>query len=432
MSTMTLRPPAHRPAVRHGQSRSPHLLPLTWLGVRVCRCLADKHTSTGPTGHSASTPASGGAGAEEAERFSPAPESLPTLTPEASAPEPSHVTPAPFVTPALDAEPAASDVKEPEAVAVLLEPIAAQAEADSEGHSPAEPSPEAAAAPPAAPPAGPTPSELVAAVIASSPAALSPSLSTAAQAAAPPAGPTAEEMVTASITPVAPTVEIAAEEDKAGADEAAAGKAGADEAAAGKAGAEKAGAEKAEAGAKDAEAGVDKPGATVQSHPINVDEYFAAGELVTELQSGVGSRKEGWFIAQLGVVILIATQPFKLQGFLDVAGVVLLTAGLVFLVYSLLSLGRNLSPMPVPRARHTLVTSGMYAFVRHPMYAGLLMFCMGLTILTRSETRILLVLLLWWILEQKSVVEEVALLERYPDEYAEYKARVKKFIPYIF
>ncbi|KAJ9531797.1 hypothetical protein QJQ45_021950 [Haematococcus lacustris] len=480
MSTMTLRPPAHRPAVRHGQSRSPHLLPLTWLGVRVCRCLADKHTSTGPTGHSASTPASGGAGAEEAERFSPAPESLPTLTPEASAPEPLHVTPAPFVTPALDAEPAASDVKEPEAVAVLIEPIAAQAEADSEGH-----------------------------IIASSPAALSPSLSTAAQAAAPPAGPTAEEMVTASITPVAPTVEIAAEQDKTGADEAAAGKAGADEAAAGKAGAEeaaagkagaeeaaagkagaeKAGAEKAEAGAEDAEAGVDKPGATVQSHPINVDEYFAAGELVTELQSGVGSRKEGWFIAQLGVVILIATQPFKLQGFLDVAGVVLLTAGLVFLmmmmplqllllpspllllpppllpppllllllpppllppplllpllllppppllppplllphrVYSLLSLGRNLSPMPVPRARHTLVTSGMYAFVRHPMYAGLLMFCMGLTILTRSETRILLVLLLWWILEQKSVVEEVALLERYPDEYAEYKARVKK------
>ncbi|KAJ9531202.1 hypothetical protein QJQ45_006636 [Haematococcus lacustris] len=458
-----------------------------------------RQTSTGPTGHSASTPASGGAGAEEAERFSPAPESLPTLTPEASAPEPLHVTPAPFVTPALDAEPAASDVKEPEAVAVLIEPIAAQAEADSEGHSPAEPSPEAAAAPPAAPPAGPTPSELVAAVIASSPAALSPSLSTAAQAAAPPAGPTAEEMVSASITPVAPAVEIAAEQDKTGADEAAAGKAGADEAAAGKAGAdeaaagkagaeeaaagkagaEKAGAEKAEAGAEDAEAGVDKPGATVQSHPINVDEYFAAGELVTELQSGVGSRKEGWFIAQLGVVILIATQPFKLQGFLDVAGVVLLTAGLVFLmmmmplqllplqvlpppllpllllllpppllplllllllllplpllllllpllVYSLLSLGRNLSPMPVPRARHTLVTSGMYAFVRHPMYAGLLMFCMGLTILTRSETRILLVLLLWWILEQKSVVEEVALLERYPDEYAQYKARVKK------
>ncbi|GFH15956.1 hypothetical protein HaLaN_12290 [Haematococcus lacustris] len=326
MSTMTLRPPAHRPAVRHCQSRSPHLLPLTWLGVRVCRCLADKHTSTAPTGDSASTPAPGGAGAEEAERFSPAPESLPTLTPEASAPEPLHVTPAPIATPALDAEPAASDVKEPEAVAVLLEPTAAQAEADSEGHSPAEPAPEAAAAPPAAPPAGPTPSELVAAVIASSPAALSPSLSTSAQAAAPPAGPTAEEMVTASITPVAPTVEIAAEQDKTGADEAAAGKAGVEEAAAGKAGAEK-----AEAGAEKAEAGVHKPGATVQSHPINVDEYFAAGELVTELQSGVGSRKEGWFVAQLGVVILIATQPFKLQGFLDVAGVVLLTAGLVFL-----------------------------------------------------------------------------------------------------
>ena len=40
---------------------------------------------------------------------------------------------------------------------------------------------------------------------------------------------------------------------------------------------------------------------------------------------------------------------------------------LVLRLYALLSLGRNLSPLPKPRKNHSLVTSGMYSYVRHPM-----------------------------------------------------------------
>ncbi|EFJ48793.1 hypothetical protein VOLCADRAFT_90641 [Volvox carteri f. nagariensis] len=59
------------------------------------------------------------------------------------------------------------------------------------------------------------------------------------------------------------------------------------------------------------------------------------------------------------------------------------------------------------------------------MYGGLLLAGFGLAVLTRNETRLAILALLWWVLENKVASEEKALLARYP-EYAEYKAKVKK------
>ena len=40
-------------------------------------------------------------------------------------------------------------------------------------------------------------------------------------------------------------------------------------------------------------------------------------------------------------------------------------------------LGRNLTPLPAPIEGGTLVTSGAYAYVRHPIYSALLLLCTG-------------------------------------------------------
>jgi protein-S-isoprenylcysteine O-methyltransferase Ste14 len=93
---------------------------------------------------------------------------------------------------------------------------------------------------------------------------------------------------------------------------------------------------------------------------------------------------------------------------------------------------QSLSPLPQPRKQHKLVQTGMYSYVRHPMYAGLLMASLGLSAITNNECRLALSLLLWWVLEQKVALEERALLELYPGEYAEYRQRVKKFLPYLY
>lgn len=153
---------------------------------------------------------------------------------------------------------------------------------------------------------------------------------------------------------------------------------------------------------------------------------------MTELQdSNAGHRGEILFLVQIITVILIIAPPIQFNGLVHLMGILMLTAGVVFLVYSLICLGKNISPMPTPRKSHKLVTSGMYSIVRHPMYAGLLMTCMGLSALSLSETRLALSLLLWAVLEVKVKFEEEALCSRYP-EYDEYKQRVKKFIPMFY
>src|SRR4028118_994923 len=47
-------------------------------------------------------------------------------------------------------------------------------------------------------------------------------------------------------------------------------------------------------------------------------------------------------------------------------------AGIVLILKGLLVLGRNLTPLPYPKADGQLVRSGVYGLVRHPLYSGLI------------------------------------------------------------
>eukprot|EP00775_Hariotina_reticulata_P007027 gene7027-7241_t len=170
----------------------------------------------------------------------------------------------------------------------------------------------------------------------------------------------------------------------------------------------------------------------VASHPL--PDVFGAKELFDELQdqSQFGKRGEVWTLAQIAAVVLVLAPPFQMTGLVDILATLLITAGVVFMVYALLSLGRFISPLPAPRKVHELITSGMYSYVRHPMYGGLLMASFGLAVVTRNETRMALAALLWVVLEQKVKLEEQLLTDRYGKSYVDYKAKVKKFFPFVY
>ncbi|CAN0399397.1 unnamed protein product, partial [Ectocarpus sp. 13 AM-2016] len=63
-----------------------------------------------------------------------------------------------------------------------------------------------------------------------------------------------------------------------------------------------------------------------------------------------------------------------------------------------LQLGRNFSPWPEPAEGGVLNTTGVYSLCRHPMYAGLVAFSLGLGFSTDSFTRIALACLLGYVL----------------------------------
>ncbi|KAF5834808.1 hypothetical protein DUNSADRAFT_8392 [Dunaliella salina] len=168
-----------------------------------------------------------------------------------------------------------------------------------------------------------------------------------------------------------------------------------------------------------------------QQPPQSESDGLGSQELIDELKTGFGSKGEVYLFAQLGMMALVVFCPFEFQGFFHTCAAVSLATGLAFLYLGQNNLGRNLSPMPQPREKHQLVTTGVYSYVRHPMYAGLLLAAIGLADLTHSETRLALAVGLWLVLEKKVAQEEKYLCERYPD-YTNYMGKVKKFFPFLY
>ena len=95
-------------------------------------------------------------------------------------------------------------------------------------------------------------------------------------------------------------------------------------------------------------------------------------------------------------------------------------------VLALLQLGTSFTPWPSPRPGGRLVRSGAYARARHPIYACLVYFGMGLTIATDSVWRGAMTGLLMALFYFKSEYEERLLRERFPD-YEDYAREVSRF-----
>ncbi len=118
-------------------------------------------------------------------------------------------------------------------------------------------------------------------------------------------------------------------------------------------------------------------------------------------------------------------------GALRALALAVMALGVVLALAAGFRLGRNLTPLPVPVADGRLVTSGVYAFARHPIYGGLLVLALGWSALAGSVGTLAATLALWALFEVKSRFEERALLARYP-EYARYRAGTRRFVPFVY
>jgi len=106
----------------------------------------------------------------------------------------------------------------------------------------------------------------------------------------------------------------------------------------------------------------------------------------------------------------------------------LLVAGLVVAVLGVLRLGPSLTPLPRPKDDSTLVTGGIYSWVRHPIYTGVLLAGLGLLVWGASVAHFVGWGLLWLVLNVKASIEEKMLGERYGD-YGAYAAATGKLFP---
>lgn len=97
-----------------------------------------------------------------------------------------------------------------------------------------------------------------------------------------------------------------------------------------------------------------------------------------------------------------------------------------FGLVALLQLGGAITAWPTPRAASNLVTTGVYGFARHPIYAAIIATAAGLSIATGSPWRGLIALALTPLFWRKAEYEERLLRARYPG-YADYARHTPRF-----
>jgi len=152
-----------------------------------------------------------------------------------------------------------------------------------------------------------------------------------------------------------------------------------------------------------------------------------------------GSMGTLWLVILCGVGVAVASQwigglglpgpRWLLQGL----ALLLLVSGLVLRWIAILSLGRFFTVDVAIHDQHVLVDKGVYRYVRHPSYTGLLMAFAGLGVFFDNWLGLCAVTLpVAAALLSRIRKEEAALLDGLGAAYAAYCSRTKRLLPGIY
>ena len=117
-------------------------------------------------------------------------------------------------------------------------------------------------------------------------------------------------------------------------------------------------------------------------------------------------------------------QIIQVSPFSYLVGFLIIIIACIILVVAIKDLGRNLSPFPRPIKNSNLVTSGIYRFIRHPMYYSLIFISFGVFITKLSIYYLFLSISLGLIIKFKIALEEQYLKNKF-NNYLLYKNEVK-------
>jgi protein-S-isoprenylcysteine O-methyltransferase Ste14 len=112
-------------------------------------------------------------------------------------------------------------------------------------------------------------------------------------------------------------------------------------------------------------------------------------------------------------------------------GALLVAAGLGFSVWARRHLGRNWSANVVVKEGHSLIRTGPYRRVRHPIYSGILLAFLGTGVAMGGWRGLLAAAFATLSFGLKARVEEARMREVFP-EYAAYQHESSALIPFVY
>jgi protein-S-isoprenylcysteine O-methyltransferase Ste14 len=97
-------------------------------------------------------------------------------------------------------------------------------------------------------------------------------------------------------------------------------------------------------------------------------------------------------------------------------------------ILPILQLNKFISVFPTPVNGAQLVTNGAFKYIRHPIYAGIILGGAGLALMMNNLLQLLVIIILFVLFEVKSDYEEQQLAKVFGD-YEDYKKHTYKFFP---
>ena len=136
------------------------------------------------------------------------------------------------------------------------------------------------------------------------------------------------------------------------------------------------------------------------------------------------------FIQLFGVDIF----PFQKSILLNYFGFSVFTISIILMFVARIQLGANWAHAADFQIKkdHSLVTHGIYRYIRHPIYTGFILSFLGVQLLVNSSLFFFFVIILPVVSYYQAVKEERLLESYFAKDYQEYKKRSKMFIPYLF
>ncbi|WP_034891729.1 methyltransferase family protein [Gillisia sp. Hel_I_29] len=130
----------------------------------------------------------------------------------------------------------------------------------------------------------------------------------------------------------------------------------------------------------------------------------------------------GVYLIEIDLITISLPEWFKL-------GVLTFSVlGIIIIVLSFYQLGSNLSPFPSPVKNADLITTGIFKYLRHPIYTGILLILFSVAIYITSEYKLIISILLLILFQFKSKYEESRLIANF-ENYKDYMKDTGKFIP---
>lgn len=120
--------------------------------------------------------------------------------------------------------------------------------------------------------------------------------------------------------------------------------------------------------------------------------------------------------------------PTQALGWMSAA---LTAIGIGLAIWARVNLGRNWSSHPAVKEHHQLVTTGPYAYVRHPIYSGIMLAALGTALIT-SIFGIAMFIFVSIAFALRMNKEEKIMLELFPEQYPEYHRHTKRLVPFVW